>query len=758
MRKAWVVAAMLLAVVAGGRSAAQPAAPRTNDADQLRQQLWNLINNGDTQRFQPPGVLSADPFFRRTSGPRPNWHLFPASAQQPPDAFLNRRLGLPVHGRWVSTYVNTQAFDCIKSGVGCSSANGPQRVRLLPGAIVVKENYPNVSSPETVAQRATPGVVTVTWKPFAGYCGSRLPFNAPRRAQPEGADCFGGEWLYAFYILQNPHLDQAGVQRYDAFVTADDNSQGFCINCHAPAFRADYLRGLLAQWRQPVTGAGIEQAPAAAAPSESAFCLGDLTLSPELPRDVPFDPLSIPSPALRQRMFDCFSWRSFVALSWPGRWDRRGEPDTGRAFGDFAGPEAPAVWQTYRATWEVFQPDRGPGWVPPSQFNGPRPAPRGLNCPADAAGLLAVTRPVLTMISKSRVGGRDGDVGNETGQAFAGQFGSLADRNGRLVRYEVALNAAEFAYLVNNGFARNSSLTPAGPRGVDVSFPDGSVEIKAAWKELCVDRGCIVRDDPARYFTRPVLIYDEARGACEPEPRLMGLIGLHIAQKTARAPQWIWSTFEQIDNVPPVAGDEVAVTTAAARFNDPSCRQEADFCFWRPFLAGKGLNPSPCCPNVTLNRFPVFGFFEPDGRPTPNQLTRLDPIQGSGLNQRFQQLFSGTALASTPFRYYVLVSTQWPLNGRDPRNGRPNERRCAYSSADGERPQQVGADCYTLVPEILRNSVIESYMADYFNDARGRPAQRSNRSCMGCHGDAGADFSYVFLDAVEQRVPIQAGP
>jgi hypothetical protein len=29
---------------------------------------------------------------------------------------------------------------------------------------------------------------------------------------------------------------------------------------------------------------------------------------------------------------------------------------------------------------------------------------------------------------------------------------------------------------------------------------------------------------------------------------------------------------------------------------------------------------------------------------------------------------------------------------------------------------------------------------------------------MGCHGDAGADFSYVFLDAVEQRVPIQVPP
>ncbi len=750
-------ASILTAVLLPGVVSAQPASPRTSDPVQLRQQLWNLINNGDTRRFQTPGILAASPFYRQTSGSRPPWHLFPASGLQPADAFLNRRLGLPVHGRWVSTYVNVVSFECLKNRVGCAPANA-QQVRLAAGAIVVKENYSNVSSPRTVAQRLTPGVITVLWKPFAGYCGSRLPYNGPRRDLPEGPDCLGGEWLYAFYILQNPHLDEAGVRRYDALVTADDNAQGFCINCHAPAFRADYLRGLLAQWRQTIPGTPQMDEPAVEELSGEPFCRGTLMLTPELPTDVALDPKSILSPDLRQQMFDCFSWRSFVALNWPGRWDRRGEPDRGRSFGSFAGPEAPAVWQTYRATWEVFQPERGPSWVPPSQFNGPRPVPQGNNCPA-GTDALAVTRPVLTMISKSRVGGRDGDIGNETGQAFAGQFGTLADRNGRLVRYEVSMNAAEFAYLVNNGFARNASLTPGGPRGVDASFPDGSVEVKAAWKELCLDRGCIVRDDPSRYFTRPVLIYDEASRSCDPKPRLMGLVGLHIAQKTPRAPQWIWSTFEHVDNVPSLAGDEVdpEVSLAPARFNDPSCRAQENFCFWRPFLAGMGLNPSPCCPNVTLNRFPGFGFFDPDGRPTSNQLTRLDPIQGSGLNQRFQQVFASSTLADTPFRYYVLVSTQWPLNGRDA-IGRPNTRRCSFTSDDGERPQQVGPNCYTLVPEVLRNSVIESYMADYYNDMRGRPVQRSNRSCMGCHGDAGTDFSYIFLDAVEQRVPIQVAP
>ncbi len=379
--------------------------------------------------------------------------------------------------------------------------------------------------------------------------------------------------------------------------------------------------------------------------------------------------------------------------------------------------------------------------------------------------MLTVSNPVLTQIAKSRTAGLDGDVGNETGQAFAGQFGSLADRNGSLVRYEVSMNAEEFGYLVQNGFADNPNLTPGGPADGVASFHDNSIEIKAGWKELCTDAStCLVVDDPKRYFAREVIVFDELTGECDPEPRLMGLVGLHIVQKTHWAPQWIWTTFEQIDNVEFLPGDQVfrEIPQIEARFHDTSCEQDFDFCVSRPFLVGTGVNTTPaapCCPNVTLNRFSDFGFFETNPKtgkriPVSNQLTRLDPIQGSGLNQKFQSLLANN-FSESPFKYYVLVNTQWPLNGRDFATQEPNTRRCAYDTADGVRSQRVGQGCYTLVPEDLRNSVVESYMADYYNNRPGQPVQRSNRSCMGCHGDAGADFSYIFLDAVEQRVPIQ---
>src|ERR1700738_1493664 len=51
-----------------------------------------------------------------------------------------------------------------------------------------------------------------------------------------------------------------------------------------------------------------------------------------------------------------------------------------------------------------------------------------------------------------------------------------------------------------------------------------------------------------RYYTRMARIMDPVTGECS--DMRVGLVGLHIVQKTPTRPQWIWSTFEQVDNVP----------------------------------------------------------------------------------------------------------------------------------------------------------------------------------------------------------------
>jgi hypothetical protein len=48
----------------------------------------------------------------------------------------------------------------------------------------------------------------------------------------------------------------------------------------------------------------------------------------------------------------------------------------------------------------------------------------------------------------------------------------------------------------------------------------------------------------------------------------VGMVGMHIGHKSETSPQWIWATFEQINNL---AVDAVAHPRLRASFNDPTC-------------------------------------------------------------------------------------------------------------------------------------------------------------------------------------------
>ena len=51
--------------------------------------------------------------------------------------------------------------------------------------------------------------------------------------------------------------------------------------------------------------------------------------------------------------FDDYSWRTFIALVWPGKMNERGVADTTRTV-DGMGPR---VFETYKSLEEVFHPD-----------------------------------------------------------------------------------------------------------------------------------------------------------------------------------------------------------------------------------------------------------------------------------------------------------------------------------------------------------------------------------------------------------------
>src|SRR5207244_7654311 len=101
----------------------------------------------------------------------------------------------------------------------------------------------------------------------------------------------------------------------------------------------------------------------------------------------------------------------------------------------------------------------------------------------------------------------------------------------------------------------------------NLEFPLSSIEIKAAWRVMT----SVPASQRKRYFVTSAQLLDPVTGRCTATD--VGLAGLHIVNKTAKFPNWVWSTFEQVDNVPAIA-DERPVSSGPYGYNEPSQPQK----------------------------------------------------------------------------------------------------------------------------------------------------------------------------------------
>ncbi|MCX5510031.1 hypothetical protein [Pseudomonas sp. BJa3] len=377
-------------------------------------------------------------------------------------------------------------------------------------------------------------------------------------------------------------------------------------------------------------------------------------------------PSSAPAANASQDQFDRYSWQLFIALNWPAQDRQRGNPDCTRQPGD-AGY---TVWQTYKSFDEIFLP------------GGANPGP--WNTPQGARSLGIIN--IAALKNSSLVNAIDQAVG-----------GWLIDQAGNPTYYDISANEASYDYIVANQFYNADVVS----RAANIQFPYGVIEIKSSWRILGP------RDNASRYLTmlaRVATFDDQGRrnGVTE---AFLGLVGLHVITKAKGYPQWIWSTFEQIDNVPPkalVGGqwvDQPASGTAYSYFN-------AD-------APAASLNQSPCdwqTQGTQLVCVPKPGTtFQ-----TPNPLNRVTPI--ADVTQQVNAAYrAASGLQRSVLKYYQLVTTQRPLMPDNPGNplGQPT-------------------------PSLSANVTMESYI-------------QPNSSCMNCHSMATAvrspyksDFSYLF--------------
>ena len=378
--------------------------------------------------------------------------------------------------------------------------------------------------------------------------------------------------------------------------------------------------------------------------------------------DAPVDP-----DANQIAVFDDYSWRAFIALNRPAKPGMRGVPDEAKKIGDLSDPGAKIVWRTWKADYELFQPE---GTEPTewASFDGLTPWRE-----------LAFEGSGRTMILGSFFSFRDFN------QAGNGRFGGpLVAQNRTYIRFEMRLNRVEFDFIRDQQLYRQARLASAG--GPRLRFPNSSVAVKAAWK--------IIKEEelPAaqgRYYLVDAMVLDPLTHTCKMQK--MGLVGLHIVQKTRTRPQWVWSSFEQIDNVP----EPGAPLVPGRRFslNDSSSPQVLD-----PAI------PPP----------PISKSNPPLENPRPMQVIRSKKIADSTrkTNEDYQALLRGTV-----WENYQLVVTQWP------KFPQPEEENGAPFPG-----QFTGPDPMTNIA----NTTMETYFQ-----------KSAATSCMTCHDVArrkGTDF------------------
>jgi hypothetical protein len=409
-------------------------------------------------------------------------------------------------------------------------------------------------------------------------------------------------------------------------------------------------------------------------------------VSPDRIEDVPSTRVD-PFPA-----FDNFAWRAFIALNWPSRLDADGRdvPDRAKSLND-AGAR---VWETFKSRYELFQiaPDGKPLAPSPwASYDGRNP------CGAEVDNRVKTLASFVPFADFNQPGFTPGVPANP-----------LVAQNGAYTRYEIRINEPEYSTLADSGWSQGKNLPDEDHAA---HLPVGSIAVKAAWRPLTAADTPAVR---ARYYVvKDAEIVDVAKtlaaGWIICAKSDLALVGLHIAIKTKYRPQWLWSTFEHIDNVPPAGVGEA---------REPDAKDAgAPYSYFDASKPDLGLWP----PLGTRTVLPIDWSNPPKIDPAPMQVVRRHPIHEStmAMNRAYWAL---PGIKGTVWEHYMLVASQWPTVTQPPGPANdgsyfpgltvdPDTPRENYQSWDADK--------------VPRENLVNTTMETYF--------QEEPSSCMSCH-------------------------
>jgi len=211
-------------------------------------------------------------------------------------------------------------------------------------------------------------------------------------------------------------------------------------------------------------------------------------------------------------------------------------------------PDSRRPCEFYVLAWHTFL------WL--TQPEGPDGRPRFLNFPGPAETFAAegvsserfaarVVPKVLTLQPRDIKSSGLSDF-NSINQA--GGRGVLVARDGRAVYYSVNVNPVYYNFIRENKYYDPIEYDKAPAAK---TFPIGALEFKYAWR--IVDDG----EDHSKFFTikAAVQLLVERDGKVEVDEArtkmvTVALVGVHIAGIVKDHPEFIWATFEHVDNAP----------------------------------------------------------------------------------------------------------------------------------------------------------------------------------------------------------------
>ena len=376
--------------------------------------------------------------------------------------------------------------------------------------------------------------------------------------------------------------------------------------------------------------------------------------------------------------FADMAWQVFRFVTWPAKtapgsaWPVRGAP----------APSLPAageipVFLTYKADWETLR-EKG---APPQPWD--KHEDTAFVCKPSPA-----LRPGMLVLSSLH------EFGNVTEPAFSGLTNVLVAQNDKVVHYMTSFGPEEFGLIMKGRLydaAHDPKLGPGAP-SPDALKMKNAIVVKSAWVEV----------NPAlpashSFYTVPALIRIFGSNDCE--LKMVGLVGLHIALKTPTSPQWIWSSFEHVDNVPENGA------AGPRSFHDST----------NDAMPSTPPIPDQIKPNTSPASF----------APIPFNVTRQLPTAGEvdRANTTWQGIMKQAGPTSV-WSNYKLVTVQWP--------GQPSNASATLVGAAPTPP------CLSDPGTNMANMTMETFQQD------GGACVKVTSTCMGCHfGARTSDFIYA---------------